>query len=68
MNKPVVLIIVILLIIGGVALNKIINQPETENTTLPESTETINNPVINDFSNNTSTNSPNVPMTHVQQK
>ncbi len=68
MNKPVVLIIVILLIIGGVALNKIINQPETENTTLPESTETINNPVINDSSNNTSTNSPNVPMTHVQQK
>ncbi|AIS32211.1 hypothetical protein [Methanobacterium formicicum] len=68
MNKPIVFIIVILLIIGGVALNKIINQPETENTTLPESTETINNPVINDSSNNTSTNSPNVPMTHVQQK
>ncbi|CDG65291.1 MAG: hypothetical protein PWQ15_925 [Methanobacterium sp.] len=71
MNKPVILAIVILLIIGGIALNKIINTPETENNPSPESPQPIDNPVISDSGNNTSTNNsngPNVPVTYVQQK
>ncbi|MBI5460408.1 hypothetical protein [Methanobacterium sp.] len=69
MNKVIVLIIIILLIIGAVALNKIINSPGTDNTqTNPENTQVVSNPVQDNSNNNTSTSRPNIPTTYVSQK
>ena len=69
MNKVIVLMIVILLIIGAVALNKIINSPETDNAQKsPENTQVINNQVQDNSNNTTSTSKPNIPTTYVAQK
>jgi len=69
MNKVIVLMIVILLIIGAVALNKIINSPGTDNTpTNPENTQIVNNQVQDNSNNTTSTSKPNIPTTYVPQK
>lgn len=69
MNKLIVLLIVILLIIGAVALNKIINSPGTDNApTNPETTQVVNNQVQDNSNNSTSTSKPNLPTTYVPQK
>ena len=69
MNKPIVLIIVILLIVGAIAVNKIINSSEPDNTqTTPENTQIVSNPVQNNSTNTSTSNSPNMPKTNVLQK
>jgi len=69
MNKPIVLIIVILLMVGAIAVNKIINSSETNNTqATPENTQVVSNPVQNNSNNDSTSNSPNMPKTNVLQK
>ncbi len=61
--------IVILLIIGAVALNKIINSPETDNTqTSSENTQVVSNQAQDNSNNSTSTSNTNIPTTYVAQK
>jgi biopolymer transport protein ExbD len=70
-NKIIVLMIIILLIIGAVALNKIINSPDTESTTPTDHQNqplTTTNTNENYTNNDTNSNPPNVPTTKVLQK
>lgn len=69
MNKPIVLMIVILLIIGAIAVNKILSTPDTVNPQISQQG------TVNPTTNNTSppptnnNNSPNIPpKTNVMQK
>jgi hypothetical protein len=68
MNKPIVLMIVILLIIGAIAVNKIITTPKTDKA--PVSQQGTNNTITNNTSNtNNETSNPNIPSkTNVLQK
>jgi len=70
MNKPIVLIIIILLIIGAIAVNKIINESEADNTQItPENTEVIVSNPVQDNSNNTSnSDGPEKLKTYVSQR
>jgi hypothetical protein len=70
MNKPIVLIIIILLIIGAIAVNKIINSSEVENTQInPEKTEVVvSNPVQNNSNNTSYSDGPDKPKTYVKQR
>ncbi|EKQ53236.1 MAG: hypothetical protein B655_1385 [Methanobacterium sp. Maddingley MBC34] len=69
MNKPIVLMIVILLIVGAIAVNKIINSSEPDNTqTTPDNAQVVSNPVQNNSNNTSSSNSPSTPKTNVLQK
>jgi hypothetical protein len=69
MNKPILLMIVILLIVGAIAVNKIINSSEPDNTqTTPDNAQIVSNPVQNNSNNTSSSNSPSTPKTNVLQK
>lgn len=61
--------IVILLIVGAIAVNKIINSSEPDNTqTTPENTQVVSNPVQNNSNNTSTAYSPSIPKTNVLQK
>jgi hypothetical protein len=70
MNKPIVLIMIILLIIGAIAVNKIINSSEVDNTQInPEKTEVVvSNPVQNNSNNTSYSDSPDKLKTYVSQR
>lgn len=68
MNKPIVFVIIILLIIGAIAVNEILSEPEVNNSKItPENTGVVSNPVQNN-SNNTSYNGPEITKPYVSQR
>lgn len=66
MNKIVVLMIIGLLIIGGIALNKILNSPDVENTPTNQR-QTASNPTPTPSNNTTVPENPETPPSHVMQ-